>query len=88
MSSEACGYGLSHRNNGNLSFDHSPRGGRAPARLHLVGGYYLLFEFMVSFGERIPDMPLYALLLIPGPLVAVCVANNQHGGKAGAASAR
>ena len=34
-------------------------------RLHLVGGYYLLFQFMVSFGKRIPDMPLYALFLIP-----------------------
>ena len=37
--------------------------------LHLVGGYYLLFQFIVSFGKRIPDMPLYALFLIP--LVAV-----------------
>ena len=34
-------------------------------RLHLVGGYYLLFQFMVSFGKRIPDMPLYGLFLIP-----------------------
>ena len=33
--------------------------------LHLIGGYYLLFQFMVSFGKRIPDMPLYALFLIP-----------------------
>jgi hypothetical protein len=33
--------------------------------LHLVGGYYLLFQFIVSFGKRIPDMPLYALFLIP-----------------------
>ena len=38
-------------------------------RLHLAGGYYLLFQFMVSFGKRIPDMPPYALFLIP--LVAV-----------------
>jgi sulfoxide reductase heme-binding subunit YedZ len=33
--------------------------------LHLTGGYYLWFQFMVSFGKRIPDMPLYALFLIP-----------------------
>lgn len=44
-------------------------GARAWRRLHLVGGYYLLFQFTVSFGMRIPDMPLYALFLIP--LVAV-----------------
>ena len=55
------------------SFDRTaqalrPRAWRA---LHLVGGYYLLFQFMVSFGKRIPDMPLYALFLIP--LVAVFV---------------
>jgi len=37
--------------------------------LHLTGGYYLLLQFMVSFGKRIPEMPLYALFLIP--LVAV-----------------
>jgi sulfoxide reductase heme-binding subunit YedZ len=42
---------------------------RAWRRLHLIGGYYLLFQFMVSFGKRIPDMPLYALFLIP--LIAV-----------------
>jgi sulfoxide reductase heme-binding subunit YedZ len=34
-------------------------------RLHLVGGYYLWLQFMVSFGKRIPDMPLYGLFLIP-----------------------
>jgi sulfoxide reductase heme-binding subunit YedZ len=44
-------------------------GASAWRRLHLIGGYYLLFQFMVSFGKRIPDMPLYALFLIP--LVAV-----------------
>jgi methionine sulfoxide reductase heme-binding subunit len=33
--------------------------------LHLVGGYYLLLQFMVSFGKRIPAMPLYGLFLIP-----------------------
>ncbi len=53
------------------SFDRTAAalGARAWHRLHLVGGYYLLFQFMVSFGKRIPDMPLYALFLIP--LVAV-----------------
>ncbi len=49
------------------SFDRTaaaigPRGWRI---LHLTGGYYLLFQFTVSFGKRIPDMPLYALFLIP-----------------------
>ena len=38
---------------------------RAWRILHLTGGYYLWFQFMVSFGKRIPDMPLYALFLIP-----------------------
>ncbi len=53
------------------SFDRSARaiGPRAWRLLHLTGGYYLLFQFMISFGKRIPDMPLYALFLIP--LVAV-----------------
>ena len=49
------------------SFDHTAAaiGARAWRRLHLAGGYYLLFQFMVSFGKRIPDMSLYALFLIP-----------------------
>lgn len=53
------------------SFDRTAAaiGARAWRRLHLVGGYYLLFQFTVSFGKRIPDMPPYALFLIP--LVAV-----------------
>ena len=53
------------------SFDRTAKalGARAWRRLHLIGGYYLLFQFTVSFGKRIPDMPLYALFLIP--LVAV-----------------
>jgi methionine sulfoxide reductase heme-binding subunit len=38
---------------------------RAWRALHLTGGYYLLAQFMVSFGKRIPEMPLYALFLIP-----------------------
>jgi DMSO/TMAO reductase YedYZ heme-binding membrane subunit len=53
------------------SFDRTARaiGPRAWRMLHLSGGYYLLFQFTVSFGKRIPDMPLYTLFLIP--LVAV-----------------
>jgi DMSO/TMAO reductase YedYZ heme-binding membrane subunit len=53
------------------SFDRTAKalGASAWRRLHLIGGYYLLFQFAVSFGKRIPDMPLYALFLIP--LVAV-----------------
>lgn len=49
------------------SFDRSADaiGPRAWRILHLSGGYYLLLQFMVSFGKRIPDMPLYALFLIP-----------------------
>jgi sulfoxide reductase heme-binding subunit YedZ len=44
-------------------------GPRAWRTLHLVGGYYLLLQFTVSFGKRIPDMPSYALFLIPLALV-------------------
>ena len=49
------------------SFDRPARaiGARAWRALHLTGGYYLLFQFAVSFGKRIPDMPLYALFLFP-----------------------
>jgi sulfoxide reductase heme-binding subunit YedZ len=49
------------------SFDRSAEliGPRAWRILHLSGGYYLWLQFMVSFGKRIPDMPLYALFLIP-----------------------
>jgi methionine sulfoxide reductase heme-binding subunit len=49
------------------SFDRSAEaiGPRAWRILHLAGGYYLLLQFMVSFGKRIPQMPLYALFLIP-----------------------
>ena len=49
------------------SFDRAAAllGARAWRMLHISGGYYLLFQFMVSFGKRIPDMPLYALFLIP-----------------------
>jgi DMSO/TMAO reductase YedYZ heme-binding membrane subunit len=40
-------------------------GPRAWRFLHLGGGYFLWFQFMVSFGKRVPGMPLYALFLIP-----------------------
>ena len=53
------------------SFDCSAAaiGPRAWRTLHLIGGYYLLLQFTVSFGKRIPEMPLYALFLIPLALV-------------------
>src|ERR1700720_1747489 len=49
------------------SFDRTAAaiGPHAWRGLHLTGGYYLWFQFLVSFGKRIPDMPLYALFLIP-----------------------
>ena len=49
------------------SFDRSADaiGPRAWRILHLSGGYYLLLQFMVSFGKRIPGMPLYSLFLLP-----------------------
>lgn len=49
------------------SFDRAAAliGPRAWRALHLVGGYYLWFQFVVSFGKRVPAMPLYAAFLIP-----------------------
>lgn len=49
------------------SFDRTASmiGPRAWRILHLTGGYYLWFQFMVSFGKRVPGMPLYAAFLIP-----------------------
>ena len=49
------------------SFDRTAAaiGPRAFRMLHLTCGCYLLFQFTVSFGKRIPDMPLYALFLVP-----------------------
>ena len=49
------------------SFDRTADaiGPRAWRVLHLTGGYYLLLQFMVSFGKRIPGMPLYGLFLVP-----------------------
>jgi DMSO/TMAO reductase YedYZ heme-binding membrane subunit len=56
------------------SFDRTAAaiGPRAFRILHLTGGYYLLFQFTVSFGKRIPDMPLYTLFLIP-PLAVMAL---------------
>jgi methionine sulfoxide reductase heme-binding subunit len=49
------------------SFSRTARaiGPRAWRALHLSGGYFLWAQFMVSFGKRVPGMPLYALFLIP-----------------------
>lgn len=49
------------------SFDRTTAalGPRAWRALHLVGGYYLLLQFTVSFAKRIPDSPIYALALVP-----------------------
>lgn len=49
------------------SFDRTAAliGPRAWRTLHLACGYYLWFQFMVSFGKRVPAMPLYAAFLIP-----------------------
>ena len=49
------------------SFDHAVVliGPRAWRTLHFAGGYYLWFQFMVSFGKRVPAMPLYAGFLAP-----------------------
>ena len=49
------------------SFDRTAAaiGPRAWRILHLVCGYYVWTQFMVSFGKRIPAMPLYAIFLIP-----------------------
>src|SRR5579864_1523401 len=49
------------------SFDRTADliGPRAWRSLHLLGGYYLWAQFVVSFGMRVPAMPLYALFLIP-----------------------
>jgi methionine sulfoxide reductase heme-binding subunit len=49
------------------SFDRTAAalGPRGAQLLHRVGGYYLLAQFSVSFGMRIPSMPNYLLFLIP-----------------------
>jgi len=49
------------------SFDRTAAllGPQAWRVLHLTGGYYLWFQFMVSFGKRVPAMPLYAAFLLP-----------------------
>ncbi|MCP3410718.1 hypothetical protein [Bradyrhizobium sp. CCGB01] len=49
------------------SFDRTAAllGPQAWRVVHLACGYYLWFQFMVSFGKRVPAMPLYAAFLIP-----------------------
>lgn len=49
------------------SFDSTARaiGPRAWRILHVSGITYLWVQFMISFGKRVPDMPLYALFLVP-----------------------
>jgi DMSO/TMAO reductase YedYZ heme-binding membrane subunit len=49
------------------SFDRAAAliGPRVWRALHLVGGYYLWFQFMVSFGKRVPAMPAHLAFLIP-----------------------
>ena len=67
------------------SFDRTAAaiGPRAWQLLHRAGGYYLLIQFMVSFGKRIPAMPLYSLFLIPlfavlaVRLIAMTAAKNR-----------
>jgi sulfoxide reductase heme-binding subunit YedZ len=53
------------------SFDRTARaiGPRAWRILHTSGVYYLWFQFVISFGKRIPAMPSYAWFLLP--LIAV-----------------
>ena len=76
------------------SFDRTAAliGPRAWRTLHLVGGYYLWFQFMVSFGKRVPAMPLYAAFLVPLLAVMVrpgfgCLAGARPGGLTGRHSA-
>ena len=54
------------------SFDRTAQliGPRAFRILHLTGGYYLLFQFMVSFGKRIPGHA--ALRAVPDPAGSRC----------------
>ncbi len=49
------------------SFDRTAAaiGPRAWRFLHTTGIYYLWFQFMVSFGKRIPAMPNYTWFLLP-----------------------
>jgi len=73
------------------SFDRTAAaiGPRAWRILHLGGGYYLWFQFMVSFGKRIPAMPSYALFLVPLlavmalRLIAMAVARTPRTARAG-----
>jgi methionine sulfoxide reductase heme-binding subunit len=68
------------------SFDRTAAllGPRAWQLLHRVGGYYLLLQFTVSFGKRIPAMPLYSLFLVPlfAVLALRLIAMAARGGQA------
>ncbi|MCA1472111.1 hypothetical protein I6F09_30105 [Bradyrhizobium sp. IC3195] len=70
---------------GATSFDRTAAliGPRAWRALHLVGGYYLWLQFMVSFGKRVPTMPLYAAFLLPLLIVLalrmIAVARDPRG---------
>lgn len=65
------------------SFDRTAAllGPRAWRALHLTGGYYLWLQFMVSFGKRVPAMPLYAALCRFPPSAARrdCAAADRDG---------
>jgi DMSO/TMAO reductase YedYZ heme-binding membrane subunit len=67
------------------SFDRTAAllGPRAWRALHLAGGYYLWFQFMVSFGKRVPSMPLYGAFLVPLVIVLALrlVAMAAHPGR-------
>src|ERR1700689_4993499 len=73
------------------SFDRTATaiGPRAWRILHLAGGYYLWFQFMVSFGKRIPAMPSYTLFLVPLlavmalRLIAMALARTPRTARAG-----
>jgi methionine sulfoxide reductase heme-binding subunit len=48
-----------------LSRNSSADRPRAWRALHLSGSYFLWAQLMVSFGKRVPAVPLYTLFLIP-----------------------
>ena len=60
------------------SFDRAAAaiGPRAWRALHLLGGYYLCAQFVVSFGKRIPAMPLVRVRKITGPITIFTKAMN------------
>jgi methionine sulfoxide reductase heme-binding subunit len=68
------------------SFDRTADliGPRAWRNLHLCGSYYLWLQLIVSFGMRVPAMPLYALFLIlpvaamTARLMAMAASRSAH----------